>query len=562
MKGRWTTAILLAFIMTFVTACGGQSTLPGQEGVEVDENKTQLLVATFEGGLGTQWIRESADRFEETFKDVSFEEGKKGVQVRITKSTNYGGESVLDTLKTEEADVWFTETVNYQDHINYENFADITDIVTEPLSEYGETESIADKIDPAYREFLNVGTDAEPKYYGIPFYDGFYGLTYDVDMFAEQNLYFKDGADELEFVTSASDVKSAGVDGKLGTYDDGLPATYAQLKALLEKMIEKDITPFVYGGGNAMGYTVRLMASFWAQAAGEKEYKLNSTFDGKSETLAVLDGAGNVKENADGSIKTESLKISTKNGYELQRQASKYYVLDLFEEIIEDSDNYSSSNLQHIQAQQDFLKGKESSYTSYGILIDGCWWENEADESFKALATNFGEGHARANRNLAFMPLPVPSAKEIGQGNTLLNQGTSLAFIRSTTEKMDCAKAFLQFTTTDKELSSFTASVSMTRSFDYELTEEDLAKTTSYGQSVYNLRKDSTVVYPYSDDPIFQKNQAFFSIERWSFQTKLDNSEYTNPWQFWLNYQGQYSAEEYFRGLYEMQKTRWSTLAK
>ena len=240
MKGRWTTAILLAFIMTFVTACGGQTTLPGQEGVEVDENKTQLLVATFEGGLGTQWIRESADRFEEAFKDVSFEEGKKGVQVRITKSTNYGGESVLDTLKTEEADVWFTETVNYQDHINYENFADITDIVTEPLSEYGETESIADKIDPAYREFLNVGTDAEPKYYGIPFYDGFYGLTYDVDMFAEQNLYFKDGADELEFVTSASDVKSAGVDGKLGTYDDGLPATYAQLKALLEKMIEKE----------------------------------------------------------------------------------------------------------------------------------------------------------------------------------------------------------------------------------------------------------------------------------------------------------------------------------
>lgn len=560
---------VLAFVMTMLTACGGTAALPGTEEAEVDTNKTQLLVATFEGGLGTQWIRESADRFEEAFKDVSFEEGKKGVQVRITKSTNYGGESVLDTLQTEEADVWFTENVNYQDHINYENLADITDIVTEPLTEYGEEESIADKIDPDYREFLNVGTSEEAKYYGIPFYDGFYGLTYDVDVFTENNLYFKssgseegDGADNLEFVASAEDTKSAGADGKLGTYDDGLPATYAQLQSLLAKMLEKEITPIVYGGGNAMYYPLRLMTAFWVQAAGAEQYKLNATFNGNAEDLVVMDASGKAQENADGSLKTESVAITAENGYDLQRQYSKYQVLELFEDILSNSDNYSSSNLQHVQAQQDFLKGTEDAYTSYGMLIDGSWWENEADESFKALATNFGDSYTRANRNLAFMPLPMPTSNDIGKGNTLLNQGTSLAFIRSTTHIMDCAKTFLQFTSTDKELSAFTASVSMTRAMDYELTEEDYAMTTTYGQSVYDLKKNSTVVYPYSSDPIFQKNQAFFSIERWSFQTMLDNSEYVNPWQFWLSYQGQYNALDYFQGLYHMQKTRWETLAK
>lgn len=560
---------IAAMVTGGLTGCGGSTTAPGGQAEETDESKTQLVVATFDGGLGADWIVEAGKRFAEKFADTSFEEGKKGVQVSVVKSTNYAGEVILGTLQKEEADVWFTETVNYLDHINAGNFADITDIVTEELTEYGEDKSIEDKIDSDFRSFLNQGTEDAPKYYAIPFYDGFYGLVYDKDMFAEYNLYFKssgsevgDASDSLEFVSSDSDKKSAGVDGKYDTYDDGLPATYAQFLNLIDEMKENDITPFVYGGSDAMSYPLRTMASFWAQAEGADGYRLNLNFNGTANNLVAMDANGNMITNADGTPQLESLAINTENGYELQRQESKYDVLRLFYSILQDEDNYSDSSLVHTAAQSDFLKGKDSKYQTYGMLIDGAWWENEARESFEALKSRLGGEYARDKRNLAFMPLPVASAEDVGSDSVLLNANTSLAFIRSNTDIMDCAKAFLQFTTTDEELSAFTASVSMTRAFNYEFSSEYEEKATSFGKNLYELRKNSTVIHPYSSEPIFQNNQAFFSTERWSFNTLLDNSPYSNPWSLWINYADKYPAEAYFGGMYLKQKTEWGTLAK
>ena len=232
-----------------------------------------------------------------------------------------------------------------------------------------------------------MGTEGEAKYYAIPFYDGFYGLIYDKDLFAEANLYFAssgailgDTDDMLGFVSSASDTKSAGPDGKYDSIDDGLPATHAQFLNLIEKMKENGITPFVYGGSNAMSYPLRTMASFWAQAEGAEGYRLNNTLSGTANNLVKLDANGNIVKAADGSVQLESVEITVDNGYDLQRQVSKYYVLDLFHNILLDEENYSDSNLVHTAAQSDFLKGKEKQYTTYGMLIDGTWWENEAKE--------------------------------------------------------------------------------------------------------------------------------------------------------------------------------------
>jgi hypothetical protein len=66
----------------------------------------------------------------------------------------------------------------------------------------------------------------------------------------------------------------------------------------------------------------------------------------------------------------------------------------------------------------------------------------------------------------------------------------------------------------------------MTRSLDYELTEEHAEKTSSYGKDLYALRAASTVIYPYSSEEVYQNNQAFFSTERWSWNSLLDNAEY------------------------------------
>lgn len=569
------TGIVLAGCMLAgcLTGCGGTAQAPGgdSEGgnVEVDDSKTQLVVATFDGGLGTSWLWDSAKRFEEKYADVSFEEGKKGVQVSVVRSSNYAGVTLIDTMQYENADVFFTESVEYYDHINAQNFADITDIVTEDLTEYGEEKSIEDKIEADFRDFLNVGTADKPQYYAIPFYDGFYGLTYDKDMFAENNLYFKtsgteagDAADTIGFVSSNEDKKSAGVDGKYDTYDDGLPATHAQFLKLLEQMVAKDITPLIYGGSNAIQYTVRTMASFWAQAEGAEGYRLNVTFDGTADNLVKLDASGKVVMGANNAPQLESVAIKESNGYDVQRQVSKYYVLDLFHKILKNTDNYSDSSMLHTAAQSNFLKGSEKANDTYGMLIDGSWWVNEAKDSFSALADRYGDKYTMENRNLAFMPLPVANAEDVGKGTVLLNSNTSLAFVRSNTDIMDCAKAFLQFTTTDAELSAFTSSVSMTRSFNYELSEEQIKKLTPYGKSVYELKNASTVVYPYSEQRLFQNNQAFFAVEKWAFGTVLSGTQYENPWQFWMAYIDKATPAEYFEGMITNQKNQWGSLTR
>lgn len=566
--GLLTTCLLVGCL----TGCGGSEQMPGTEGNSgstSDGNKTELVVATYDGGLGTTWLQDAATRFEEKYADVSFEEGKKGVQISIVKNASYEGAVVLSSMKHETADVWFTENVDYYAHINAGNFADITDIVTKDLTEYGEDRAIEDKIDSDYRTFLNAGTAEEPTYYAIPFYDSIYGLSYDKDMFEEYNLYFKssgteagDAADSIDFVSSKQDKKSAGVDGKYDTYDDGLPATYAQLLKLVKKMTENEIVPFIYAGSNAIRYPMRTMSSFWAQAEEAEGYRLNVSFDGTAENLVKLDSNGKVVMGADGNPQVESLTITSENGYELQRQESKYQVLKLFHDILSDTSNYSESNFLQTAAQTNFIKGAVGDYTRYGMLFDGVWWVNEAKESFDSLAGRFGDEYSMKKRNIALMPLPVATAEDVGRGNVLLNGNATLAFIRSNTELLDCAKAFLEFTSTDAELSAFTASTSMTRALNYEIGEEYLEELTPFAKSFYALKQASTVVYPYTNEGIFPNNQALFSIENWGFGTVINNTEYNNPWELWVASIGSCTSEEYFEGMYQNQKIRWSAVNK
>ena len=45
------------------------------------KDKTHLNIKVFNGGFGFKWMQEVANNFMDTFKDVSFEEGKKGVRI-------------------------------------------------------------------------------------------------------------------------------------------------------------------------------------------------------------------------------------------------------------------------------------------------------------------------------------------------------------------------------------------------------------------------------------------------------------------------------------------------
>jgi hypothetical protein len=63
-KSKKTKKITSAFMMllllgTFLAGCGGQASVPGGTEEVEDSSKTQLLVATFDGGVGADWIIEA-----------------------------------------------------------------------------------------------------------------------------------------------------------------------------------------------------------------------------------------------------------------------------------------------------------------------------------------------------------------------------------------------------------------------------------------------------------------------------------------------------------------------
>ena len=75
-------AMILAVIMIVpMTACNRDPGLVGGEPVE--HSKTQLYVSNFNGGYGDEWLQKLAARFEEEYKDTSFEKDKMGVQVLV-----------------------------------------------------------------------------------------------------------------------------------------------------------------------------------------------------------------------------------------------------------------------------------------------------------------------------------------------------------------------------------------------------------------------------------------------------------------------------------------------
>ena len=157
MKGRILTCLLCAAIAAAsclsAASCGPQQR-PGEEAV--DPNRTQIYVYNFYGGYGSDWLAAAKTRFEEKHKDdTNWEEGKKGVQVIIrNKKDAVMGISSQILANTEE--VYFTEYAYYYTLLGEGVLGDITGAVTDPLSEYGETRSIADKLSAEQRSYFGV----------------------------------------------------------------------------------------------------------------------------------------------------------------------------------------------------------------------------------------------------------------------------------------------------------------------------------------------------------------------------------------------------------------------
>ena len=542
------TVLMSATTMSAFSACGGTKV----QDDEYDATKANLTVATFDGGVGRAWLDDAAARFEEMYKDATnFQEGRTGVNIIVDGSKDkYGGKTLSE--KALNKDVYFTEGVDYYDFVNKGKVADITDVLTGSMAAYGESGTIESKMDDSFKSFMKAGTDG--KYYMVPFYDGFYGFIYDIDLFESEGFYFdQDGdflmlSDESEREEFEAN-KSNGPDGKKGTYDDGLPATYEQMIELVDQIVAKSCTPFCYSG-MYNDYVSKAFRAFIADYEGYEGFSLNYNFNGTAELVKNI--------NADGSIETEEVVITEENAYELQRQGGRYYALKMQEELF-GTVKYIGNNwngLDYTVAQSTFIKSK---YTSkpYAMLVEGVWWENEASTTFTEIENIRGE--KKSDRHFGFLPIPKAPGKEASD-QTMFSSNSSFGFINKNCSNMELAKEFMRFLNSDAEMSKFSAKTSIPRSLNYAVSEADKATATSFGKSLIAMRESGKVVYPYSSLNLVIKNAASFTEERWLLTSDVSGKTLNNPFNAFKD--GTASAAQYFNGMYTYHTKMWPALVK
>ncbi|MBQ8756712.1 MAG: hypothetical protein IJZ48_00505 [Oscillospiraceae bacterium] len=538
MKKAFAFVLSLVMMLTLFAGCGVGVEKGGENVVEADPSKASITVATWDGGLGSKWLEDAAALFEEQYKDATnFEEGKVGVEINIVASRSFDGSAMAFTPLTH--DIYFVEAVDYFAMINNRQLADISDVVTAPLTAYGEEKSIADKLDPTLNAYL---TNIDGNYYAVPFYETYYSFAYDLDLWDAKSFYVAANGGW----TNASGDLSAGPDGVAGTDDDGMPATYAEFAKLITRISDADVTPFVTAG-NAQDYVANYLYQMWADYEGAEQMLLNYTFDGTATDLIDVDESGNV-------TKLPATEITIDNGYMLQKQAGRYAVLQFCEDILLSSDNNYKIIDTHVNAQKSFVRGGIANDQPIAMIVEGSWWENEAKEALNDLANGGYDRH-----NYAVMPMPHATEEQIGQTPTWLAMSNSYGFVASNCDNMDLAKEFMKFLHTDSNLCAFTREVNMTRALQYELSQEQITGLTTYCQSILNLKKNGNVIYPVSLVDEVNNNNIMFANYTWAWQTNINGYDFKSPWLYFKD-EKDTSAEKYFNGQYNNFEKKWPAL--
>ena len=480
---------VLASVATAGVGCGNNS------GEKVDKNRTQVYVNVLNCGIGTE--------FAYNLK-AAYEKKNPKAQIMITTDETLEGEG-LQSLKTNtDTDVIFAPNVILQDFVSSKNgtseyFADITDIITAD----GEN-SILAKMQTNQRAYHNIGTDEQPKFYSLPWFVSYFGTVYDVDLFEEKKLYNIEGYAGLDCKGGTAD-DFFGPDGKENTYDDGLPATWEDMKILLDEMVANNITPFTWT--SYKGYIESWMSSIMASYEGADNYSLLTTLDGKyvySEDTEWLSG---------GTLNEETgymeLDINRQNGYMLAYQNGKKAALEFAEYIIQNN-LYSAKALgttqNHYEAQTEYLTSVElcktdSKVQRIAFLAEGNWWENEAKDTFKDMEESYHEKYAYGTRRFGYFPWPkfIGSEDIPDQVHTETTLGgkvscsSAVCVVNKISKNVDLAKDFVKFAYSDEGNAIFTTSTGVLRPFDYTLTNEQYNSLTYYQRTVYDLtREEST----------------------------------------------------------------------
>ncbi len=527
---------IIAFGCVGAAGCGKQDiTEPVQEG------KTQLYVSSYDKGFGVDWLYAVAERFEQEY--ANWENGdKKGVQVVINKTENNGVSLLNSNPLQTNTHVFFNEVIDYDAYVSQKVALDITDYVKQTLP--GETTSVLDKFSDSQRE----GLSRDGRYYMIPHYAGFNGITIDEDLFNSKKLFM--GKDGQFNKTSSDSGLSAGPDGKEGTYDDGLPATFEDFSRLMKQM-SKFSVPLVWSGKYQF-YATRMLEALAADVNGAAATETGYDFSGKLDNLVK-----NV--NADGTVELESKEITSANGYEILRQEGYYYSLKFMEDIIDNNyyhPDYCFDSGTHRETQMRFLRSNTSQGQgkAIGMMVEGSWWEGEASDDFDTLS-KYG-AYSKKDRNFRFIPFPKATADKVGEGSTLLDTLRAYGFVNANlagdAKMSELAAKFLIYCNTDVSLREFTKMTSSVKALNY--TMDDTSGCTTFCKSLLDLKnaEGTTVVYPVSTNKVFNAD-----VNAHTLGARYKTTEGTDP-AYVFKYNEAVTAKSYFSAM-QKNSSSWKT---
>lgn len=537
-------ALLLACALTLSAAamlagCGEvEIDDPDRFDEDVDSSKTQIYVGYFNGGLGLTWLTEAKEAFEAKYPQY---------QIMIdTGKDEYGSEILVSNMKTNRQDMYVLDGSDYYKFIKNDLLADLTEAVTTPLSEFGEDKTIEGKMNESLRAFYKTN---DGKYYASPLYQSYHQIIYDVDLFDQYNLWFKDGGG---FVESASDTKSAGQDGKAGTWDDGLPVTYSDFFLMMDRMVARGITPMTWTGAYADSYLPNFIISLIADYEGA-DFATNFSFDGQARIIANRDFAESPEKTFTvNSADIETVTVTPDNFKDyMPSTVGKYYAAKFAKDIAANSVyrtyNYAES---HTAVQRSYLMSNmEGVDKPIAMLIEGGWWMNEATSVFDEMAT-YNEKYAKENRRFGVMPLPKADDGSSAEGHTVAPfSGQSAVFVSNFSANKEGAILFYRYLHTDECMQQFTKNSGVLRPYDYDLTAI-YNEVPYYVQNVIDASKDTNFIYRVSTGEKFKEDYEMlnFMIYGGLLATNYNGISSGNPLIFFCD-NASASAKDYWAGI-------------
>ena len=529
---------------------------------ERDELRTQLYLYNTDFAGGGSWLQRIAEQFERLHsEDANWEEGKTGVQVIIRTSTDRD-EDLTTRLKTGVEEIYFSQTASYRSLAKQGLLMDLTDVAQEGLQ--GETRSITDKLSETQKKYYGVPAEENPTvntYYGLPYRSGTFGFVYNVDLFEKYGYYFSaEPTSELDpFVKTATERRSKGADGEWNTYDDGLPATYAEFFFLCDKISSNGHVPVTWGGATYGEYLTYLANALATDCDGYEQTLLRYTLDGEAK------GLGRIRDGGFSPSETPT-RITSENGKELVRSLGVYRALEFVRKLTTTERYYDGeafrTNRTQVEAQADFVKGEgltELMKKPIAMLADGSWWqsgfapitdEQERNES-EEKETRFG-----------FMPLPKATKAQVGQPTALFNCLSSTVLVSGRVEewKKPLVKEFLQFVYSDGVLKDYMQSTNSTVALDVTLTETEKETLSYFGKSALEMLMNTDTVAPYSTNLLFLNNESDFAVQSyWGASFALASPIRYPAEAFRKN---NVSVVDYFSGMIKNRSETWAQLKK